>query len=287
MRLLIACTSCQRQYDAGGRRIGSRLRCHCGEVMTVAEPRGHDAAVVRCSSCGAPREEQSRACRFCHADFTLHERDLHTVCPACFARVSDRAKYCHHCATPLVPEPAGGEETSLVCPACADDPPLTSRRMGKLDVTILECGLCTGLWMGGAAFEELADRVARQSAGKDASVTPGPRAGNGLYSQQRGPRYRKCPYCGLLMQRRQYARRSGVILDVCRRHGVWFDPHELPQVLSWIRSGGDPEPTRKRSKLRGQAAGEPTRRTTAQAVGDAFLEGLLESALDVFRAWGR
>ena len=40
------------------------------------------------------------------------------------------------------------------------------------------------------------------------------------------------------MVRRQYAQRSGVVIDVCRNHGIWFDPDELHQVLQWIADGG-------------------------------------------------
>jgi len=66
--------------------------CHCRAAVTVEASRGHDAAVVRRSSCATPREEDTPACRFCRADFTLHQRDLHPVCPLCFAPISDRAR---------------------------------------------------------------------------------------------------------------------------------------------------------------------------------------------------
>ena len=98
MKVVVACAKCCRRYNAAGRPVGARFRCHCGESLTVSAPRGHDAAVVRCSSCGAPRENKADACQHCGSDFTLHERDLHSVCPACLARVSDKARYCHHCA---------------------------------------------------------------------------------------------------------------------------------------------------------------------------------------------
>ena len=42
------------------------------------------------------------------------------------------------------------------------------------------------------------------------------------------------------MHRRNYGRRSGVLVDTCRSHGIWFDPEELEAVLRWIRSGGEP-----------------------------------------------
>lgn len=41
------------------------------------------------------------------------------------------------------------------------------------------------------------------------------------------------------MNRRNYGRKSGVIVDVCSRHGIWFDLHELDSLLRWIRQGGE------------------------------------------------
>ena len=84
MRLLVQCPECQRQYDATQRQIGSRFRCHCGAVVTVQQPKGHEARVVRCSSCGAARgDDNADRYAYCHSSFTLHERDLNTVCPHC------------------------------------------------------------------------------------------------------------------------------------------------------------------------------------------------------------
>jgi Zn-finger nucleic acid-binding protein len=41
-----------------------------------------------------------------------------------------------------------------------------------------------------------------------------------------------------MMARRNYARRSGVIVDSCHQHGIWFDAGELHALLQWIRRGG-------------------------------------------------
>jgi hypothetical protein len=115
MRLIVSCAKCCRRYDAAGRRVGARFHCLCGETLTVRAPRGHDAAVVRCSSCGAPRQDRADSCGFCESDFTLHERDMHSVCPACLARVSDHARYCHHCATPMFADNLASEKTDMQC----------------------------------------------------------------------------------------------------------------------------------------------------------------------------
>ena len=40
------------------------------------------------------------------------------------------------------------------------------------------------------------------------------------------------------MNRMNFARHSGVIVDVCKRHGTWFDRDELRQIVEFIRAGG-------------------------------------------------
>jgi Zn-finger nucleic acid-binding protein len=40
------------------------------------------------------------------------------------------------------------------------------------------------------------------------------------------------------MNRQNYGKRSGVIIDHCKEHGVWFDDQELERILAWIRRGG-------------------------------------------------
>ena len=207
--------------------------------MTIKRPKGHEAAVVRCSSCGAPREERSANCRFCGADFTLHERDLHTVCPKCMARVSDRAKFCHHCGTRLMPEGVAGDNTRLTCPVCGEKYRLTNRRIG--DVCVLECNRCAGLWLGNETFKQLTIRASSDAPEIDRLFESMHAAASPMPSdrpRQPGWQYRHCPLCAAMMHRRNYARQSGVIIDICKDHGVWFDADELQRILGWIRSGG-------------------------------------------------
>lgn len=40
------------------------------------------------------------------------------------------------------------------------------------------------------------------------------------------------------MNRMNFARCSGVIVDICRRHGIWFDRDELREIVEFIRAGG-------------------------------------------------
>jgi Zn-finger nucleic acid-binding protein len=40
------------------------------------------------------------------------------------------------------------------------------------------------------------------------------------------------------MGRKNFGRISGVVLDSCPEHGIWFDDGELRQVLEFVASGG-------------------------------------------------
>ncbi len=50
--------------------------------------------------------------------------------------------------------------------------------------------------------------------------------------------YRRCPECGVSMQRKNFAGVSGTLVDVCGQHGTYFDHDELPHVLAFVKSGG-------------------------------------------------
>ena len=236
MRHLILCGSCHRQLDAGDRPAGERVRCACGEWVEVPALLPHDSAVVRCSACGAPREGDEPECRYCGSSFTVHELDIDTICPFCMARVSGGARFCSHCGSPILVGQAAAGATPMPCPACGPQRHLKSRRLGAEPVAVAECEVCAGLWVDTGTFQVLAARArlgqldaAVAAPGTPAAWTPG--AGGHLY--------RPCAVCGALMNRQNYGRKSGVILDVCRAHGIWFDAGELPRVLAWIRDGGE------------------------------------------------
>lgn len=238
MRLLVACPKCNRQYDATKLGVGKRFRCRCGELVTVEQPNGHDAKGVCCSHCGAPRAEGALNCSYCGAEFSLHDRDLDTVCPHCFARVGHADKFCRFCGKAINPETVAGQPSNLTCPACGDGHMLTSRAWG--DVSAMECQRCGGLWMGNESFKHLTDQAATEGL----NVENRERAQTARLPQVDAPppdggvRYRPCAVCHQFMVKRNFGRRSGVVIDFCGRHGVWFDADELPRILEWIHDGG-------------------------------------------------
>ena len=50
-------------------------------------------------------------------------------------------------------------------------------------------------------------------------------------------RYRRCPACGTIMTRRNFARISGIVVDDCPTCGTFFDARELEDVLAFVRAG--------------------------------------------------
>jgi Zn-finger nucleic acid-binding protein len=40
------------------------------------------------------------------------------------------------------------------------------------------------------------------------------------------------------MNRVNFARCSGVVVDVCKPHGTWFDADELQRILAFVAGGG-------------------------------------------------
>ncbi len=282
LRCLVACRNCRRQLEAGGLAAGSRFHCHCGEILEVPRFRPHDADVVRCSSCSAPRREGAATCRHCGADYTLHERDLHTICPGCMTRVSDKARYCHHCATPIVPQGHAGSPTARRCPACAGAATLNSRALGDPAVAVSECPGCAGLWLGTEAFQLLADR-ARDESVDDPALFDAGRSAPAETAPRSGAFYRPCPECGKSMNRRNFGQRSGVLVDACREHGIWFDSSELSATLSWIRRGGEERAAarsaaesrhaERQARIRIERPAQPGEARSEVSLGRALLEG--------------
>jgi Zn-finger nucleic acid-binding protein len=51
-------------------------------------------------------------------------------------------------------------------------------------------------------------------------------------------KYVPCPQCHTKMNRVNFGKVSGVIVDVCRAHGTWFDGGELTRIVSFAAAGG-------------------------------------------------
>jgi Zn-finger nucleic acid-binding protein len=230
-RMLLACRSCGRQYDVTGMAPGARVRCECARLLTVEAQRPRSPKPLKCGRCGGPLRADASKCDYCDGEITIEERGLSGVCPICFARLLAGARFCMECGTEITPQALRPVAEGTLCPRCRCG--LRSRTVGR--ASMVECTSCGGLWVDQADLERICEEAdeqelaSRELAGTEPSRPVDP---------ARGPAYLPCPTCKDMMVRRNFGGSSGVLIDVCRGHGVWLDHRELERILAFVRKGG-------------------------------------------------
>ena len=93
------------------------------------------------------------------------------------------------------------------------------------------------------------------------------------------------------MHRVNFGKCSGVIVDICRPHGTWFDANELHHIVEFIRAGGL-EQARSREKaelvnerIRAQAARTPIEPHAGTGPGPDLLSEVVSAAGDILLSW--
>ncbi|MFW5741452.1 MAG: zf-TFIIB domain-containing protein, partial [Myxococcota bacterium] len=185
-------------------------------------PPSVQAASLACPSCGGPLQPGARACPFCSCTVATRR------CPSCTAWNLASANHCNACGRSVGdPENPVHQRTNLACPRCKKT--LLNRRYAELDVD--ECDGCGGLFIE----PSMLDRIVQS---KDATTGLHLALPRRPYEREMTVAYIRCPVCGKTMNRQAFGRVSGVIVDVCRMHGVWFDAGELSEVLTFVARGG-------------------------------------------------
>lgn len=146
-------------------------------------------------------------------------------CAHCFHMSASDALHCAGCGRELGLEPIARDGT-LPCPDCR----LAMAVLECGPAALHDCGRCGGQFAEHEAMRDLVERHDRLEVVGRKPPAPA-RADTRV-------RYVACPVCGALMNRRNFGASSGVIVDVCAKHGTWFDAGELPRVLSFIEAGG-------------------------------------------------
>jgi Zn-finger nucleic acid-binding protein len=230
---LVSCRSCHAQFDVSDVETPT-FECRCGTTVANETQAGRDAVVERCSACGALARADAAACDYCSAAI-VRQGDWSLLCPECFGRNADTAKFCGGCGVEFRPEPIPQEqEPPIRCVACGTEDELAVRGVGG--VWVRECGKCNGLWVAGDRFDSLVSRALEAARVRAANGVP--IAAAKPKSVARAFAYRACPVCTERMHRKNYGRRSGVIVDWCGAHGTWLDADELEQIAAFIAGGG-------------------------------------------------
>ena len=181
------------------------------------------AKALNCPNCGAAVQSDRTQCEFCKSR-------LKTVaCNSCLGLMFLGNKFCGHCG-------ASASEVEIVADADAGECPRCKRKLESLMIDsthVRECTKCGGFWTNVPTFESICADKERQSA------VLGFISSRPVETRDQPPvSYVPCPDCKQLMNRSNFARSSGVIIDLCKQHGVWFDSGELPRIIEFIDQGG-------------------------------------------------
>jgi Zn-finger nucleic acid-binding protein len=175
--------------------------------------------------CGAAAATDATRCEHCGARLAT------VACPACFGMMFLGQQFCPHCGAkaerkedsqPARPEP---------CPRCQTN--MEAVVLGGS--TVRECPKCEGIWTDTETLRQICVNQEKQAA---VLGLPTPLAANEGVEIEKQIRYLRCPVCAEMMNRINFANFSGVIVDVCRQHGTWFDRDELRHIVEFLRAGG-------------------------------------------------
>jgi Zn-finger nucleic acid-binding protein len=183
-----------------------------------------NAETLNCPNCGAAISSDSPLCQYCQSKLAT------IACASCFGMMFIGSRHCPHCGA-LAASTGASQLAALKCPRCKVE--MSSISIGG--EAMRECEHCSGLWLEVSAFERICTNREEQSAVLGAaSVAPQ----SHTQSMSETVRYVPCPQCGQLMNRINFARCSGTVVDVCKGHGTWFDRDELREIVEFIRGGG-------------------------------------------------
>jgi Zn-finger nucleic acid-binding protein len=184
-----------------------------------------EAQTLNCPMCGAPASAASSRCEHCGARLAM------VACPTCFGMIFKGAKFCSHCGAPVDRKE---ENDSLMrpCPRCR----MNTRTIVVGKTNLRECPRCEGIWADADALQKVCSNREQQAAVLGMAITIAAPTPASVPLEK--VRYVPCPVCRKLMNRVNFAHCSGVVVDVCRPHGTWFDKDELHRIVEFIRAGG-------------------------------------------------
>ena len=183
-----------------------------------------ERGVYNCPNCGAAAAPDSVRCAYCHSSLAT------LVCSSCFGAIFIGMKHCPRCGADAQ---AGKPAQACVgkCPRCDLD--LLLLPVGEKQ--LFECPACGGLWVDKDTLQQICTEREQQQAVMGFDFGSNPQTATPGRDRRI---YVPCPVCRKLMNRRNFADCSGIIVDWCRDHGTWFDRDEFRRIMQFILGGG-------------------------------------------------
>lgn len=166
--------------------------------------------MAKCAHCSAPLVANTNRCQYCN---TRNDVDLH-------------AKH---------PYKVEKQVTHRICPQC--DKTLQTVRLELEEPVFIErCHICFGLFFDKGEIELILQSSVSHISGINLEHIDN--INKDRFRKQQKIRYVKCPECRRIMDRVNFGKRSGVVVDKCFVHGIWLDSGELTHLLEWKKAGG-------------------------------------------------
>lgn len=164
-------------------------------------------------------------------------------CSNCGAHLTPSLPTCPYCGTRNGVDLQSISDSTTEIPQEDRNCPNCECKLKTIDIGegshfyIESCGSCGGLFFDNGELQAILE----QKVGNAVRVNH-----QGLDRLLREPLestlqvvYRRCPVCGIIMNREKFGEKSGVIIDHCHAHGVWLEPGELTRLLEWKKEGGE------------------------------------------------
>ncbi|HVJ92008.1 MAG TPA: zf-TFIIB domain-containing protein [Labilithrix sp.] len=213
-----------------------------GGPYRVSHPGVGGVGEMACTYCGNKCPTTLRVCPHCDVRFD------NVRCVRCYTLQPPGAFACARCGQALELEPLL-DATDAPCPRCKAPLEAAGGAGAWEGARIHECPRCGGMFV---PREVLADILCRaEVAGPFPDVRPG------RIPPLAQVTYIPCPMCHASMNRVNFGKMSGVIVDVCRTHGTWFDDGELTRVVAFAASGGLEKARAREAEERKERARRP------------------------------
>lgn len=203
------------------------------------------APAYHCPACGGPQRHGGPGrCDFCgSARVPLGTPDPRHArpCPDCATLVAGDHRFCPRCGAAQGETEPPTTDSDLSCPGCGQTLsvwPLDPRLSGStsyrgVDPQIQGCQRCGGAWVDRRTLDAIIAEAHAQASNVDPKTVP-----RQTMTMPDVVFYRPCPRCGVRMNRRNFGRYSGVVVDECSSCGTYFDAGELEGVVAFVRGGG-------------------------------------------------
>jgi Zn-finger nucleic acid-binding protein len=162
--------------------------------------------MANCSNCSAPLPADTGRCSYCG---TRNDMDFAAVGRFKISR----------------------EGSGRKCPYC--EIPLQTVRLADGNFAIERCEKCLGLFFDPGELQAFLETSVAKAYEVNLQEIVNISRERGAVKEVRKVRYIACPECGQYMNRVNFGYRSGVVMDHCRKHGVWLDNGELIRLMEW------------------------------------------------------